>query len=94
MEVLSLSKNFTIDDLKYGYLVELRNGRYALYMPSKNGDVFDFGNSYLVVEHYQNDLKFYRNKNSYYDVVKVFSFSDLRTIQLTTYNRELLWERK
>lgn len=32
MEDLSLSKDFTIDDLKYGYLVELRDGRYALYM--------------------------------------------------------------
>lgn len=94
MEDLSLSKEFTIDDLKYGYLVELRDGRYALYMPSRNGDVFDFGNVDFSIMNYKKNLKYYNNRNSNVDIVKVFGFAEYGTLQLTTKNRELLWERK
>lgn len=94
MEDLSLSKDFTIDDLKYGYLVELRDGRYALYMPSQNGDVFDFGNTYFAVGNYQNNLKYYSNCNNCFDIVSVYGWTDsTSSIQLTTDNRELIWER-
>ena len=94
MEDLSLSKEFTIDDLKYGYLVELRDGRYALYMPSRNGDLFDFGNVDFSIMNYKKNLKYDNNRNSNVDIVKVFGFAEYGTLQLTTKNRELLWERK
>lgn len=89
-----MTKDFTIDDLKYGYLVELRNGRYALYMPSRNGDVFDFGNECFAVRNYKNNLKYYSNNNSDIDIVSVYGRTDsVSPIQLTTDNRELIWER-
>lgn len=94
MEDLLLSKEFTIDDLKYGYLVETRDGRYALYMPSQNGDVFDFGSINYSIMNYKKNLKYDNNRNSNVDIVKVFGFAEYGTIQLTTDNRELLWERK
>ena len=94
MEDLSLSKEFTIDDLKYGYLVKIRDGRYALYMPSQNGDVFDFGNTYFAVGNYQNNLKYYSNCNNCFDIVSVYGWTDsASSMQLTTDNRKLIWER-
>lgn len=89
-----MSKEFTIDDLKYGYLVETRDGRYALYMPSQNGDVFDFGSINFSIMNYKKNLKYDNNRNSNVDIVKVFGFAEYGTIQLTTDNRELLWERE
>lgn len=89
-----MSKDFTIDDLRYGYLVELRDGRYALYMPSQNGNVFDFGDTYFSVGNYQNDLKYYSNCTNCFDIVRIYGWTDsASSIQLTTDHRELIWER-
>lgn len=56
--------------------------------------MFDFGNTYFTVGNYQNNLKYYSNCNNCFDIVSVYGWTDsTSSIQLTTDNRELIWER-
>ena len=96
-----MKKEFTKADLKYGYLVELRNGNKAIYMPTTKGDYFDYMSSAscLWVNDYNEDLMctVKCSKTRDYDVVAVYGYSNTgyKTItkEVDDY-RELLWRRK
>ena len=91
---------FTKADLKYGYLVVLRNGDKAIYMPTSEGNSFDYADEYrcLELKNYKDDLIYDSclGENEKYDVVKVYghSYWGHRTCRTDTNYRELLWERK
>lgn len=90
------TKQFTLADLKVGYLVELRDGKLGMVMESTNGKVLidEYNGFYLELNAYNNNLNYYGD--SYYDIIKVYGFSKYRSkaLKFTTEDRELLWERK
>lgn len=98
-----MSKEFTKDDLKVGYVVEFRDGRKALVMPSRRGKCLDLcDNDRCLVnsqfEGFTNDL-FYTSMGIYistYDIVRVYGYSNIeyKTTELSANNRELLWQRE
>lgn len=94
MEDLSLSQDFTFNDLQYGYVVEFRNGSRGLYMPGKLGDVFyACPSEYNLSRFYKSDLKHLNTSN--WDIMKVFGFTKYAySVTHTSIDgRELLWER-
>lgn len=94
-----MKKEFTKADLKYGYLVEFRDGVKALYMPFEDGNTFDFCNIYqcLNLKYYNDNLLYDKDKRiEDLDVMKVYGYSSMphKTTQLVTEHRKLIWERK
>lgn len=95
-----MKKEFKKSDLKYGYLVVLRNGNKAIYMPTTDGDYFDYmkDDSCLKADNYNENLMFTMNccNPSYYDIVAVYGYSNVvfDTITKDLEKRELLWERE
>lgn len=91
------NKQFTLDDLKVGYLVELRDGRLRMVMESTNGKVLidEYDGFYLKLEDYSDNFKD-ENGDSQYDIIKVYGFDEFayKTLDFNTEDRELLWERK
>lgn len=88
---------FTLDDLKVGYLVELRDGSGNMVMESTTGKVLvDESGDWLNLNNYNNDFKFLDNNNNHLDIMKVYGFSPYnnKTIKFTKEDRELFWERK
>ena len=90
------TKQFTLDDLKVGYLVELRDGSGNMVMEATEGKVLieEYNGYYLELNAYNNNLNYYGD--SYYDIIKVYGFSKYKSkaLKFTTEDRELLWERK
>jgi len=86
---------FTKDDLKIGYVVQLRNGEYEIVMNSIDGVVLMNMGSYSYLDSYEKDLKCCGLLGKY-DVIKVWGFvSDVRqSLFIGTISRDLLWERK
>ena len=86
MEDLSLSKEFTIDDLKNGMVVEYGNGKRRLvlnnYMIGKDG--------YCTLDHYKENMK--DKEFSDNDIMRVFTISLDRIFHIENLN--LIWERK
>ncbi|MFR6158317.1 MAG: hypothetical protein ACLUJV_02180 [Blautia producta] len=92
-------QEFTKADLKYGYLVELRNREKVLYMPFEDGDIFDFCNGFqcLNLKCYSNNLLYNKDRRiKDFDVMRVYGYTNIpeKTTQLTTGHRKLIWERK
>lgn len=87
---------FTLDDLKVGYLVELRDGSGNMVMEATEGKVLieEYNGYYLELNAYNNNLNY--DGNSDYDIIKVYGFSKYKSkaLKFTTEDRELLWERK
>jgi len=75
-----MKKEFTKADLKYGYLVVLRNGNKAIYMPTTKGDFFDYmqNASCLWVNDYNEELMctIKCSKPRDYDVVAEYGYSN------------------
>lgn len=96
--VLELIDTFTLDDLKTGYLVELRYGELHMVMESVKGKVLiDKNDLWTDLNSYNNDFYYNNsNRNKTLDIIKVYGFSknNSKTLRFTTENRELLWERK
>lgn len=102
-------KKDPIDYLKYGYVVEFENGEFGMYMPSKKGDFFDYGNgtSCLPIHddtsYYDKELKFnnkitevYKVYNfSEYNVKRIYGYSNIpyKTTRISLKDRPLIWER-
>ena len=88
---------FTLDDLKAGYLVELRDGKLRMVMESTEGKVLieEYNGFYLELKDYSDNFKD-KDGDSRYDIMKVYGFAQYnsRTLDFTTEDRELLWERK
>lgn len=91
------NKQFTLDDLKVGYLVELRDGKLRMVMESTNGKVLidEYNGFYLKLEGYSDNFKD-EDGDSQYDIIKVYGFDEFayKTLDFNTEDRELLWERK
>jgi len=90
---------FTKDDLKIGYVVQFENGAYAMFVNTLIGLVFITQDGVFVkLTDYKGDLTTFSNTDieESYSIVKVFGFSRLTmaTLNITPYDRELLWERK
>lgn len=90
MEDLSLSQDFTFNDLQYGYVVEYRDGQKRLVL-----------NNYLIgtngcyeLSNYKEDMK--NQAYSDLDIVRVFKISAQTTLDRLFYieNLNLIWERK
>lgn len=87
---------FTLDDLKVGYLVELRDGSRNIVMECTGGKVLvDENSGWLYLNDYNNNFKFMDNDNDF-DMMKIygFSFYKNRALKFFKEDRELLWERK
>ena len=86
---------FTKDDLKIGYVVQLRNGDYEIVINSFKGVVFMNMGSYSYLNSYEKDLKC-NGLLEKYDVIKVWGFANdvIQSLFIGTISRELLWERK
>ena len=87
------------DNLKLGYVVQFENGVYAMFMNTLIGLVFITQDGVFVkLTDYKGDLTTFSNTDieESYSIVKVFGFSRLTmaTLNITPYDRELLWERK
>ena len=87
---------FTKYDLKYGYMVVLRNECKGIYMPTSKGDYFNFVDDYcsICIDSYKDDLTISSCTN--HDVMRVYGYSQFgeETCTTITEYRELLWERK
>lgn len=92
---------FTKADLKYGYLVVLRNGDKAIYMPAVKEDFFDYmdGVSCLSLDFYRDDLTFKDGNDNFissnFDVVKVYGFTSCgyKTTAKNIDERKLIYHR-
>lgn len=92
-------QEFTKSDLKYGYMVKLRNGEKALYMPSEMGDSFDWcDNMHCLAEDEYDENLIFKNGiyKKQYDVIEVYGLSKTRftTTLLSEEERELVWKRE
>lgn len=87
---------FTLDDLKVGYLVELRDSSRNIVMECTEGKVLvDENGGWLNLNDYNNNFKFMDNDNDF-DMMKIygFSFYKNRALKFFKEDRKLLWERK
>lgn len=87
---------FTLDDLKIGYLVELRDSSINIVMECTGGKVLvDENGGWLNLNDYNNNFKFMDNENDF-DMMKIygFSFYKNRALKFFKEDRKLLWERK
>ena len=96
-EYTGMKKQFTKDDLKPGMLVEYRDGDLRLVMPSKEGLFIITNDSYNDLKYYDDDLLESEGESDL-DIVKVYDVANNQSPNLdsllSTYNRELLWERE
>lgn len=89
-------KKYPIDYLRYGYVVEFKNGRFAMYMPSQNGCCFDLeGEDSCIYINDFNDKENLKDISNDYNVIKIYGYSrygsDSRKLSIS--NRPLIWER-
>lgn len=90
------NKQFTLDDLKVGYLVELRSGTICMVMESADMSILiDEKGTCISLDGYNNNLK-HVNENINFDIIKVYGFSkhETSTLKFFIEDRKLLWERK
>lgn len=91
--------NFTKNDLKLGYLVQLRNGKMKMVMPKEcNIILTDLDGDWHSLLSYREDLLYEEclDRKMEYDIMKIFGHSIYAThvFDLTGGYRPLLWERK
>ena len=90
-----MEKEFTLNDLKVGMLVELRDGRKYLIAKTIDNELVGTRDSgFMLVERYENDLSFEGCSTN--DIVKVYSIRKTKTnmYSYSTNDRDLLFERK
>lgn len=99
--ILEEYDEFTLDDLKPCMMVELRNGKLVLVSESTLGLCLVWGNDvqFLDFLNFKNDMtykcKYHGKEFDKLDIIKVYGFSIFphKSINISTENRELLWER-
>lgn len=96
-EYTQKKNTFTIDDIKPGMVVELRNGSREIVLSTENNTIFtsrenDYSSG--LIETYHENLTHVDNK--VYDIVKVYSIKSFCTI-LNVFNKEylsIIWEKQ
>jgi len=86
-------------DLKPCMVVKLRDGRLAMLAQATTDIILslDFLVSASRLSRYDDNLKhcfdeFSDNGNSNYDIVAVYGFANYNAVEISTKNRDLLWE--
>lgn len=82
----------SMDDLKVGYMIVLRNGRVYVVMPSNDGLVLAHKDGHYIknFDKYNDDMT--NKKNSEYDITEVYGYpaGDISPFNLNIDNREKL----
>lgn len=92
-------QKFSRDDLKLGYLVELRNRRLRMVMPVDDGSIMLVDMSRdrcFFLSNWDDELNSMITRE--YDIMKVYGYIDLDHCDICRYinnadHRPLLWER-
>lgn len=86
-------KDFTLADLKPCMVVELRNSDICLVSECNTGIVAIDKYSFLDFNEVLDDLRTAFDRN--FDIIKVYGFSTraIKSTEISTSDRELLWER-
>ena len=91
---------FTKDDLKVGYAVELRNKERFIVLPAIDGlTLFPFdkdemiGGTYLLEYEYNDQLKDVSGLSDY-DIVRVYDLPRVYDCVLDCHYRDVIWERE
>lgn len=84
-----------LKDLKFGYIVEFREG--SVGMVAKGQDraiILSKDNTYIPLDYYNDDLKCTNSQKL--DIMEVYgyNFYESYALEISTDDRELLWERK
>ena len=81
--------------LVYGNVVEFSDGKIAMFMPSQEGDCFDFGNKgeCLTLEKYNDST--YRQLSTFKEIVAIYGPADkgYRTLSVSKAHRDVVWRR-
>lgn len=87
------TKEFTVDDIKAGMLVELRSGKLGIVIPNLNNlEIYIQGQNGLKAW-IDVDIAFYDNDKDEYGVIKIYDLSSSCNL-FNKDRRKLLWERK
>lgn len=87
-----IDENFSINDIKPFYLVELMNDELYLVCEIQEGIILKNDDRFLFLRSYNNQFE----NNKYYNIKKVYGLSNSQYYCTTTNieHRFLLWERK
>lgn len=88
---------FTKEDLKPGLVIQYKNGKYAMILPTIRGLIaIDEDSTYTELASLTYDLKISNAREDEYDVTKVYGFSKycFNAHKIGIDHRELLWERE
>ena len=89
------NKMFTKDDLKVGYLVEVRDGRFAHLVDTiDNGMCLNYENGWDTLRVYNNDLT--SRGSDRLDIIEVYGFTikGYHAHKFEVRDRKLLWKRE
>ena len=84
-----------LKDLKFGYVVELRDGTFGMIAESQDRPIIiDKDKVYIPLINYKDNFENKYNKGI--DIMKVYgyNFYECFALKISKDDRELLWERK
>ena len=90
------NKKFTKNDLKIGYIVICNNIPHMVMVGSSGSTVLiDNERGYLHLDDFNDDLV-YKNDPKEWNITEVYGYSGFyhKTLELSTFGRELLWKRE
>lgn len=103
-ELVEEESEFTLDDIKEGYLVKIRDGRLLLVVRMEDGELRGYDKNSTFVSgiceniHQKNMCAFLSHYN---DIMEVYGYGllskphfDLKQFLFSTYNRTLLYKRE
>lgn len=88
-------KEMTKQDLKVGYVVQHKNGNFAMVMEVQDGLVLaTIAGHYVKLEDVQDDLTI--NWDDNYSIIKIYGFknSAIDCLEISSNRRPILWVRK
>lgn len=93
-DYMEKEREFTINDLRSGYLVEIADNRKCLVVEDYFGlSLCDTENLFRIITKKDTKLKDSSQSNNRYSILKVYGHQTFSN-QDTIYGRELLWEYK
>ena len=89
------SKEFGLHDIKAGYLVEVRDGRFGMAIPAREDGMLFFIEKDNFVLSGMTDYDFIEEICDNLDIMRVWGYSKKihKALSYTTEDRDLLWER-
>ena len=105
-ELIKEESKFTLDDIKEGYFVKIRDGRLLLVVKMEDGLLrgYDKNSTFIVGFHeyiYQKNMCVFLSHNKIYDIMEVYGYGllskphfDLEQFLFSTSNRTLLYKRE